>query len=175
MSKVPTRENFNFRSAYLIPRLDNKQELVVNMLRELANFQFYPGAGKFLFPNGVVLKYSKYLGRPRGVYLCGSLIATIGPKTGLLILTKDGGELLKRGIPPPRLRVIITKDAEVKVREGMSVFSKFVIDIDPELRAGDEVLVTNEDDVLIATGKLMLAPQEARYFQRGVVVKIRNH
>ncbi|MEM2841856.1 MAG: PUA domain-containing protein [Thermoproteota archaeon] len=145
------------------------------MLRELANFQFYPGAGNFLFPEGIVLKYSRYLGRPRGVYLNGSLIATLGPKTGLLILTKKGGELLKRGIPPPRLRVVISKNAEIKVLEGMSVFSKFVIDIDPELRIGDEVLVTNEKDELIATGKLVLAPHEIKYFKRGIAVKVRGH
>lgn len=155
--------------------MNDKQEFIVSMLRELADFQFYPGAGVFLFPNGISIKRSKYLGRPKGIFLDGSLIATLGPKTGLLILTRRGGELLKKGIPPPGLRVIVNKVAGGKVRSGMSVFSKFVVDIDPELRVGDEVLVTDENDELIATGRLMLAPHEVKFFKRGVAVKVRDH
>jgi len=103
------------------------------------------------------------------------LIATLSTLTGLLIPSKVGGEILKKGIAPPNLRVLVTEDAATQALSGMSVFSKFVIEIDPNLRANDEVLITREEDELIGTGKLIIAPLEVKMFKRGVAVKIRKY
>ncbi|PKP60848.1 MAG: hypothetical protein CVT88_01845 [Candidatus Altiarchaeales archaeon HGW-Altiarchaeales-1] len=50
---------------------------------------------------------------------------------------------------------------------------KDIINADKNLRAGDECLVVDKDDNLIATGTLMLAPGECTSFKRGVAVRVR--
>jgi archaeosine-15-forming tRNA-guanine transglycosylase len=59
------------------------------------------------------------------------------------------------------------------VKEGKSVFAKFVSAVDPDLRCGDECFVVDQDDKLLRIGTLTLAPKEIRDFDRGVAVKTR--
>jgi len=54
------------------------------------------------------------------------------------------------------------------------VFAKFVVDTDPNLRPGDEVLVVDQDDRLVAVGQAFLNPEEMIAFQRGVAVHVRE-
>jgi len=42
------------------------------------------------------------------------------------------------------------------------------------IRAGDEVLVVDEDDALLATGKAVLSPLEMLQIRRGVAVSVRS-
>ena len=53
------------------------------------------------------------------------------------------------------------------------MFARFVVDIDHDLRANDEVLVVNREDALVRTGTLILSPREAIDFNRGVAVRVR--
>jgi len=48
-----------------------------------------------------------------------------------------------------------------------------VIEIDPELRAGEEVLVTDKTDRLLATGQLLLSPAEILALDGGAAVDVR--
>jgi len=68
----------------------------------------------------------------------------------------------------PRLRIEIDDEAVEYVKDGKSVYAKFVTNIDPNLRAGDEILVVDRDDNLIRTATLILSPKEAADFDRGV-------
>lgn len=56
---------------------------------------------------------------------------------------------------------------------GKTAFAKHVIDIDPELRAGEEVLITDKNDRLLATGQLLLSPAEIRDLDSGTAVDVR--
>ena len=58
--------------------------------------------------------------------------------------------------------------------QGRNVFPQFVKEVDPDLRPGDEVIIVNEDDAVVAVGKLMLAPVEIPFFKGGVAVKVRQ-
>jgi uncharacterized protein with predicted RNA binding PUA domain len=49
-----------------------------------------------------------------------------------------------------------------------------VIHADEGIRAGDEVLVTNQDDILLAIGKATLSGSEISAFKRGIAVKVRQ-
>ena len=49
-----------------------------------------------------------------------------------------------------------------------------MIHADNRIRAGDEVLVTNQDEVLLAIGKATLSGSEILAFKRGVAVKVRQ-
>jgi 7-cyano-7-deazaguanine tRNA-ribosyltransferase len=60
------------------------------------------------------------------------------------------------------------------VREGKSVFAKFVADSDPEIRPYQEVIVVDEEDEFLGTGRALLNSKEMRSFKKGVAVKIRH-
>jgi 7-cyano-7-deazaguanine tRNA-ribosyltransferase len=74
----------------------------------------------------------------------------------------------------PKNRVIVGKEASEFVKKGKSVFAKFVIGCDKEIRPYQEVIVVDEDDALLATGKAILNATEMLAFNRGVAVKIRH-
>jgi uncharacterized protein with predicted RNA binding PUA domain len=76
-------------------------------------------------------------------------------------------------IPPLKQRVVVEPKAERFVSLGRSVFAKHVLSVDPELRPGDEVIVTNKDDEVLAVGRAILSPEEVFSFDRGIAVKIR--
>jgi uncharacterized protein with predicted RNA binding PUA domain len=66
------------------------------------------------------------------------------------------------------------KDVVSEIAKGRSVFARHVTEVDPRLRAGDEVLVVDEGDSLLAVGKAFLCPQEMLDLTRGVAVRIRH-
>ena len=57
---------------------------------------------------------------------------------------------------------------------GGTLFAKHVTEVDPDIRAGEEVLVVDEEGSLIATGKAHLSPEEMIQMNRGPAVKIRK-
>ena len=58
--------------------------------------------------------------------------------------------------------------------QGRSVFCRFTLSIDPAARIADEVLVTDEDDRLLAVGRLRLLAEEVGHFERGIAVQVRS-
>ncbi len=147
---------------------------VLRRLRLIADYQFLPGAGKVLFPEGVSVFFSSKTGRVREVRLEGELIASFRPDEGTLALGLKGAELLMGKFRRPSLRVVIRKGVANVVAEGRNVFSKHVVDADSEIRPRDEVIVVDEDDRLVAVGRAVLSGEEMLAFSRGVAVKTRT-
>ena len=92
----------------------------------------------------------------------------------MIVLTIEGGQLLHQAAPFPKLRVVVQQEVTQFISEGRSVFARHVKSVDPQLRAGDEVLVVDEQDKLLAVGKAHLSPQEMIDLTRGVAVKTRH-
>ena len=93
---------------------------------------------------------------------------------GLFSLKLDGGRRLHEGLKRPFLRVVIADDAVPFVRDGKSVFTKFVKDCDSELRPYDECLVVDKNDTLLAVGRTLLTREEMLSFRHGMAVKTRE-
>jgi Prefoldin, molecular chaperone implicated in de novo protein folding, alpha subunit len=72
------------------------------------------------------------------------------------------------------LRVIVNEDSAEFNRGGHNVFSKFVIDADKNIIPGNEVMVVNESDDLLAVGKAFMIREEMLTFKRGIAVKVRE-
>ena len=68
-------------------------------------------------------------------------------------------------------RVVASDDAAPFVAKGGNVFAKHVLSVDPEIRAGEEVLVVDSQDRLLATGTAVLAPEEMLQIKRGLAVQ----
>jgi len=138
----------------------------------IMDYQFGKEAGG-LIPENARIKKSKATRRIRGVYEGNELIAAVRASDHFIIPHQKLAERLHAKFPYPKLRVKINDEAVEFVTEGKSVFAKFVEDIDPDLRSGDEVLIVDKDDKLLRTGTLILSPKEALDFDRGVAATVR--
>jgi|Deesub1362A_J573_1020465.scaffolds.fasta_scaffold00023_184 7-cyano-7-deazaguanine tRNA-ribosyltransferase len=142
-------------------------------IRAIGDYLFGKGAGEILFHDSRVERSSK--GKIRRIKSeDNSLLAVIRASDGQIILTPKGAERLLK-MPCPKNRVIVDDKVSQFIREGKSVFAKFVVDCDPEIRPYQEVIVVDSDDDVLATGTAILNKEEMLAFNKGVAVKVRHH
>ena len=141
-------------------------------LRAVADYLFEKGVGRALFPDGVRVIRSR--GRVRQVWLGDRPLCTIRASDGFIVLNRLGAERLHRALKPPRLRVVVDADAAPFVAQGKTVFAKHVLGADPEIRPAEEVLVVDQNDRLLASGKALLAGEEMLAFKVGKAVQVRR-
>jgi 7-cyano-7-deazaguanine tRNA-ribosyltransferase len=141
-------------------------------VRAIMDYQFGRGAGE-LIESSFQIKKSRTTRRIRGVYKGKVMVASVRASDHFIIPHMFLAEKLKEKFVFPKLRVVVHDDAVPFVREGKSVFAKFVVAVDNDLRAGDEVLVVSKEDELIRSGTLVLSPREALDFDRGAAVSVR--
>ncbi len=140
----------------------------------IADYQFGAGSGKALFPGEVKIVKSRKTGKIRHIYEEDVLIATLRATDSVFVLDRDGARRLHSHIDYPEKRVVVNADADPFAREGKSIFAKFVIDCDINIRSNDEVLIVNEKDELLAFGKSILCGHEIMDFNTGQAVKTRK-
>lgn len=150
-----------------------KPEYNLKRVRIIADYQFGKGTGDVLFPDSVEFRLSSTK-RVRQVLLDNERIATVRAKDGMLTLSIKGAEKLHGFIKYPGLRVVVNKDAAPFVAKGKTAFARHVVAVDPGIRAGEEVLVVDENDRLLATGKTVLSAIEMQAFEKGTAVDVRN-
>ena len=143
-------------------------------IRSIANYQFGRRVGIRLFPKNVKIEFSPNTGRIKHVFLNGELLCTLRPTDGYFGLTLHGAKRLAKVLPRPRLRVVVQDEVEEFIRRGKSVFAKHILTADREIRPMEEVLVTNQNDQVIAVGRAILTGTEMPRFKRGVAVKVRH-
>ncbi len=146
----------------------------LHRIRSIVNYQFDADVGANLFPDAVDLSYSPRTGRIRHVSLGGRLLATLRPPDGLFSFTMEGAARLKAALKPMGSRVVARREVEDVIRGGRNLFARHVVAADEGIRPGSEVLITTQDDVLLAVGKAVLSGREMYVFKRGVAVKVRR-
>lgn len=139
----------------------------------IADFQFGRGAGAALFPEDCEFILSR-TGRIRQVTLGGKRLVTVRAMDGNLTLGIDGALRLLAALPPPAYRVVVLDEVAEFICQGKNTFAKHVVAADPDIRAGDEVMVVTNDDELLATGSAVLSGREMLLFNYGVAVKVRQ-
>jgi 7-cyano-7-deazaguanine tRNA-ribosyltransferase len=146
----------------------------VRKLKAIADYQFGWGAGEALFKGNINVEKSKKTGKIRHIYDGKTLIVNMRASDSYLVLSKEGAKRLHGACEYPKNRVVVNKDSEPFALDGKSVFSKFVVECDENIRANDEVLIVNEDDKLLAFGKSLLSAVEIEDFQTGQAIKTRK-
>ncbi len=135
-------------------------------------FQFDLSVARALLPSPEVVNVVlSSTGRVRYVIVNGVRMLTLRPSDGFFTLSIEAGEVVRRASRPPRFRVVI-RGGEVPRIKG-SVLKPIVLDIDPHLRPGDEVIVVDEFDNLVGVGKLKLPPITIKSLEKGEVVRVR--
>ena len=146
----------------------------VRKLKAIADYQFGWGAGEALFKGFINVEKSKKTGKIRHIYDGKTLIVNMRASDSYLVLSKEGARRLHGACEYPKNRVVVNRDSEPFALDGKSIFSKFVVECDENIRANDEVLIVNEDDKLLAFGKSLLSAVEIEDFQTGQAIKTRK-
>jgi uncharacterized protein with predicted RNA binding PUA domain len=141
--------------------------------RIIADYQFGRGAGEALFLDDTTYSLSKTR-RLRYLYSGKERIVTVRASDNLLTLSMMGARRLHDRFERPNLRVVASEDAAPFVAKGGNLFAKHVLSVDEEIRAGEEVLVVDSLDQLLATGTAVLAPEEMMQIKRGIAVAARK-
>ena len=135
------------------------------IVRATADFQFGPGAGEILVPDN-----AKLGGKPYRQIVCRiekDQICSFIASSGSLSLTMSGAELIA-----PLKRYWVRLDAsQVK---GGSIFAVGINEADSNIRPGDEVIILNNDDQVIAVGKSEMSGREMCELNRGRAVSVRH-
>lgn len=152
--------------------LQDPTEKELIRLRAVADYLFDKGVGPALFPDGI--RIVKTRGRIRQVWMGDEILCTIRASDGFIVLNRRGAELVHAFLKPPRLRVTVSDDAAPFVALGKTVFAKYVITADPEIRPAEEILVVDSRDRLLASGKALLSGQEMVAFENGAAVSVRR-
>ncbi|MFB6093455.1 MAG: PUA domain-containing protein [Halanaeroarchaeum sp.] len=143
-------------------------------LRTLADYQFGRGAGDALFPVHEDLDVERSRsGRPRQVFGDPGRLVSLG-LDGRFTLGLAGGRRLVDGLAAPAARVVVGDESEPYVRDGKNVFAKFVSDVDPAVRAGDEVAVVHGRGAVLAVGRAELDAGSMGDFETGMAVMVRE-
>jgi uncharacterized protein with predicted RNA binding PUA domain len=151
---------------------EKEREILLKKARIIADYQFGKGVGEILFTDNVEFTLSRTR-RIAQIKEHDKRITTLRSYDGLFTLSITGAKRLHQFWGYPRLRVVMNEESSEFVRKGETAFCKHVIDADPDIRAYDEVIVVDEQDRLLATGRALLAGEEMQRFEHGVAVKIR--
>ncbi|MEM3851607.1 MAG: tRNA guanosine(15) transglycosylase TgtA [Methanomassiliicoccales archaeon] len=120
------------------------------------------------------VKFSVNTGKLRELCLDGREAFHFRPEDGLFSLRMTGAAFLHSRNVFPLLRVECSDDAVPFVLSHKSLFSKFVTRVDRTIRPGDECIVVDREDRLLACGRALLAGSEMPVLRRGVAVEIRE-
>lgn len=142
-------------------------------VQAIADFQFGSGVGTRLFPEGCDFILST-TGRIRQVLHDGIRLATVRASDGRLTLGIEGARRVQDALPAPAYRVVVREDVAEFLEQGKNAFAKHVVAADPQIRAGDEVLVVAEGDRLLACGSAVLSGPEMLAFNYGAAVRVRQ-
>lgn len=142
--------------------------------KAVLDMQFGKGAGDLLEGKKVEIVKSERTGKIRNVIIDGVHALSMRAADGRFSLRLEGGRLLKELFPAPKMRVKIEDEPAEFAAKGNSVFAKFVIDCDQEMRPGDDVLVVNTKDELAAVGRALMNREEMLAFKRGIAVRVKD-
>jgi len=101
-------------------------------------------------------------------------LLSLRAEDGHLNLRWTAAERLHSRSDPPLLRVIVEDGTGEYNAKGFNVFCKFVRKADPRIRAGDDVLVVDEDDRLFAVGRAVVGSRAMMEGKVGTAVKVRD-
>jgi predicted RNA-binding protein (TIGR00451 family) len=150
--------------------------LTLRKVKAICDYQFGTRITDILFNNDekVDVSFSKNTGTIRHVYYDNKLMLNFRPNNGFFTLTLFAAHRIISNIPKPKLRVLVLNEISEFIKKGRNVFCKHIIDIDADLRALDEVIVVNQEDELLAIGKLMFPVPYVKSFKRGIAVNVRK-
>lgn len=139
----------------------------------MLDYQFGRGSSASLPRGDLEFFYSRRSGRLKQVDHKGMLFATIRPN-GAIALSVDGAKTLSPSKAFLRNSVTVDDEAVSFVRQGKSLFCKFVARTGDHVLPGSEVVLLDRYGDVIAVGRAKIPGRFMREFNAGVAVKVRS-
>ncbi|ARM75890.1 PUA domain-containing protein [Acidianus manzaensis] len=158
------------------PKRASKKEL--SYLQDIFSYQFgYDIADCIFSEQSFYIQRSINTDRIRNILdNRKNLFLVLRAQDNLFSLTINSANKIVECVKPYKLRLVVSNEIAKAIQESGNVFCKHVKQIDHELRAGDQGIIVNENDNVIAVGRLKLSAEEIMEYKRGIalVVKERN-
>ncbi len=156
--------------------MESKLLLGIRQVKAISDYQFGKEITNILFSEleNILIKRSRATDKIRYIFHKKILILTLRPNNGFFPLSLYSANMIINNISTPKLRIIVLNEISEFIKKGRNVFCKHVIDIDENLRPLDEVIVVNQDDEILAIGRLKLPVTYVKSFSSGVAVNVRK-
>ena len=156
--------------------MDNTLLLGLRQVKAISDYQFGKDITNLLFKDidNIRVERSPATQKIRYIFLENNLILVLRPNNGFFTLSMHSARIIKTNFEMPKLRVIVLNEISEFIKKGRNVFCKHVIDIDENLRPLDEVIVVNQNDEILAIGRLKLPVTYVKSFSSGVAVNVRK-
>lgn len=138
----------------------------------MVDYLFGRGVSRVLPKNYIKLVYSRRSGRVKLVFHEGKLFATVKPN-GAMALSLYGATMLSQS---PRFKencVMVADETAEFVREGKSVFCKFVTWAGGNVLPRGEVAVIDSKGTVLGVGMAVVSGKFIKQFRSGIAVKVR--
>jgi archaeosine-15-forming tRNA-guanine transglycosylase len=150
--------------------------LAIRKLKAISDYQFGPEITDILFRDldEIRIKRSKNTGKIRYIFRGEQLLLTLKPTNGLFTLAFLACDMIISNTKSPKLRAVVLTEISEFIRKGRNVFCKHIVDIDESLRPNDEIIVVNQEQEILAIGRVSIPVPYIKEFTRGVGVDIRK-
>lgn len=139
----------------------------------MLDYEFGRGVASALPKDGLKFAYSRRSGRMKQVTHDGRLFATIRP-SGAIAPTLYGASVLAKSKKYLSNAVVVRDEAASFIKEGKSVFCKFVESAGKHVLPEGEVAILDSCGRVIGVGKAKLRGDFMLSFNSGVAVKVRG-
>lgn len=146
----------------------------IHIVKAILDYQFRPGTHTILSDQAFNIERSRKTGVIRRFSDSSGILGTFRPSDFVIIPTNAFAQRLYKHISAPQLRVVAMKESIPYISNKKDLLAKFVLNVDPEIRCGEEVFIVDENDSFLSFGKSILAAQEMIAFDRGVAVRVRR-
>lgn len=151
-------------------------QFALRKAKAISDYQFGQSVTDLLFEdeNEIFFEFSKKTAKIKHVYYKDKLLLNLRPTSGYFTLSLFSADKIINNIPPPKMRAIVLSEISDFIRKGRSVFCKHVVNIDENLRPLDEIIVVNQENEILAIGKLLIPVPYVQSFKTGVAIKVRK-
>jgi 7-cyano-7-deazaguanine tRNA-ribosyltransferase len=156
--------------------METKLFFALRKVKAISDYQFGQSITDILFEDEseINFKFSKNTGKIKHIFYRNNLLLNLRPTNGFFTLSLFSAEKIIKNIPTPRLRGIVMNEISDFIKIGRNVFCKHITDIDDNLRPSDEIIVVNQEDEILAIGKLVIPVPYVRSFKTGIAIKVRK-
>ncbi|UCG02632.1 MAG: tRNA guanosine(15) transglycosylase TgtA [Candidatus Heimdallarchaeota archaeon] len=145
-----------------------------HIVKAILDYQFGVGTHLVLSGKTIFVERSKRTGILRHFSDESGILGTFRASDFVIVPTKDFAHKLHNYIPAPRLRVVAKSESIPYISRNKDLLAKFVLNVDSEIRCGEEVFIVDEKDSFLNFGKSLLSAPEMIAFNRGVAVRVRR-
>ena len=151
-------------------------QFALRKAKAISDYQFGQSVTDLLFEdeNEILFEFSKNTAKIKHVYYKDKLLLNLRPTNGYFTLSLFSADKIIKNTPPPKMRAIVISEISDFIRKGRNVFCKHVVNIDENLRPSDEIIVVNQENEILAIGKLLIPVPYVQSFKTGVAIKVRK-